>query len=227
MTEVIVLGTSAVGWAVLTATTLSFLGLGVQLPQAESTCDCSPISTRTVPATTSNSSCESPWTYASPVEAPGSNSPTYTSMWRSGGGVSRNLRVPAAVSMLGRSSRRRTDIGGSVSSSNRSASVTPRPAEIRRSVLMLALVVPRSSWLRKLELLPDMLRQRGQRQMPARAQQPDPLPELGAVILIAELQVVEHGRRPISGVHLVDLLTRAGHLCVMMLQIVEGALRAP
>jgi peptide/nickel transport system permease protein len=30
-----VLGTSAVGWAVLTATTLSFLGLGVQLPQPD------------------------------------------------------------------------------------------------------------------------------------------------------------------------------------------------
>ena len=29
------LGTSAVGWAVLTATTLSFLGLGVQLPQPD------------------------------------------------------------------------------------------------------------------------------------------------------------------------------------------------
>jgi peptide/nickel transport system permease protein len=35
MTEVVVLGTSAVGWAVLTATTLSFLGLGVQLPQPD------------------------------------------------------------------------------------------------------------------------------------------------------------------------------------------------
>jgi ABC-type dipeptide/oligopeptide/nickel transport system permease subunit len=35
MTEVVVLGTSAIGWAVLTATTLSFLGLGVQLPQAD------------------------------------------------------------------------------------------------------------------------------------------------------------------------------------------------
>jgi peptide/nickel transport system permease protein len=35
MTEVIVLGTSAIGWAVLTATTLSFLGLGVQLPQPD------------------------------------------------------------------------------------------------------------------------------------------------------------------------------------------------
>ncbi|SDS18611.1 peptide/nickel transport system permease protein [Friedmanniella luteola] len=32
MTEVVVLGSSAVGWAVLTATTLSFLGLGVELP---------------------------------------------------------------------------------------------------------------------------------------------------------------------------------------------------
>src|ERR1700753_2656003 len=32
MTEVVVLGTSAIGWAVLTATTLSFLGLGVPLP---------------------------------------------------------------------------------------------------------------------------------------------------------------------------------------------------
>jgi peptide/nickel transport system permease protein len=32
MTEVVVLGSSAIGWAVLTATTLSFLGLGVQLP---------------------------------------------------------------------------------------------------------------------------------------------------------------------------------------------------
>ena len=29
------LGTSAIGWAVLTATTLSFLGLGVQLPQPD------------------------------------------------------------------------------------------------------------------------------------------------------------------------------------------------
>jgi peptide/nickel transport system permease protein len=35
MTEVIVLGTSAIGWAVLTATTLSFLGLGIQLPQPD------------------------------------------------------------------------------------------------------------------------------------------------------------------------------------------------
>lgn len=35
MTEVVVLGSSAVGWAVLTATTLSFLGLGVQLPQPD------------------------------------------------------------------------------------------------------------------------------------------------------------------------------------------------
>jgi peptide/nickel transport system permease protein len=35
LTEVVVLGTSAIGWAVLTATTLSFLGLGVQLPQAD------------------------------------------------------------------------------------------------------------------------------------------------------------------------------------------------
>jgi peptide/nickel transport system permease protein len=32
---VVVLGTSAIGWAVLTATTLSFLGLGVQLPQPD------------------------------------------------------------------------------------------------------------------------------------------------------------------------------------------------
>ncbi|MGH3273039.1 MAG: ABC transporter permease, partial [Streptosporangiaceae bacterium] len=35
LTEVVVLGTSAIGWAVLTATTLSFLGLGVSLPQAD------------------------------------------------------------------------------------------------------------------------------------------------------------------------------------------------
>jgi peptide/nickel transport system permease protein len=42
MTEVIVLGTSAVGWAVLTATTLSFLGLGVQLPQPDWGSDRSP-----------------------------------------------------------------------------------------------------------------------------------------------------------------------------------------
>jgi peptide/nickel transport system permease protein len=35
MTEVVVLGSSAIGWAVLTATTLSFLGLGVRLPQAD------------------------------------------------------------------------------------------------------------------------------------------------------------------------------------------------
>src|SRR5262249_6805225 len=35
MTEVIVLGTSAIGCAVLTATTLSFLRLGVQLPQPD------------------------------------------------------------------------------------------------------------------------------------------------------------------------------------------------
>ena len=35
MTEVVVLGSTAVGWAVLTATTLSFLGLGVQLPQPD------------------------------------------------------------------------------------------------------------------------------------------------------------------------------------------------
>ena len=32
LTEVVVMASSAVGWAVLTATTLSFLGLGVQLP---------------------------------------------------------------------------------------------------------------------------------------------------------------------------------------------------
>jgi peptide/nickel transport system permease protein len=32
LTEVVVLGSSAIGWAVLTATTLSFLGLGVELP---------------------------------------------------------------------------------------------------------------------------------------------------------------------------------------------------
>jgi peptide/nickel transport system permease protein len=35
MTEVVVLGSSAIGWAVLTATTLSFLGLGVRLPQPD------------------------------------------------------------------------------------------------------------------------------------------------------------------------------------------------
>jgi peptide/nickel transport system permease protein len=35
MTEVVVLGSSAIGWAVLTATTLSFLGLGVKLPQPD------------------------------------------------------------------------------------------------------------------------------------------------------------------------------------------------
>lgn len=35
MTEVVVLASSAVGWAVLTASTLSFLGLGVQLPQPD------------------------------------------------------------------------------------------------------------------------------------------------------------------------------------------------
>ncbi|MET0694212.1 MAG: ABC transporter permease [Propionibacteriaceae bacterium] len=35
MTEVIVLGSSAIGWAVLTATTLSFLGLGVELPRPD------------------------------------------------------------------------------------------------------------------------------------------------------------------------------------------------
>ena len=34
VTEVVVMASSAVGWAVLTATTLSFLGLGVQLPRA-------------------------------------------------------------------------------------------------------------------------------------------------------------------------------------------------
>lgn len=32
LTEVVVLGSSAIGWGVLTATTLSFLGLGVKLP---------------------------------------------------------------------------------------------------------------------------------------------------------------------------------------------------
>jgi peptide/nickel transport system permease protein len=32
LTEVVVMASSAIGWAVLTATTLSFLGLGVQLP---------------------------------------------------------------------------------------------------------------------------------------------------------------------------------------------------
>lgn len=32
LTEVVVLGSSAIGWGVLTATTLSFLGLGVRLP---------------------------------------------------------------------------------------------------------------------------------------------------------------------------------------------------
>jgi ABC-type dipeptide/oligopeptide/nickel transport system permease subunit len=35
MTEVVVLGSSAIGWGVLTATTLSFLGLGVRLPQPD------------------------------------------------------------------------------------------------------------------------------------------------------------------------------------------------
>ncbi|SDU92957.1 peptide/nickel transport system permease protein [Microlunatus sagamiharensis] len=35
MTEVVVLASSAVGWAVLTASTLSFLGLGVSLPQPD------------------------------------------------------------------------------------------------------------------------------------------------------------------------------------------------
>lgn len=35
VTEVVVMASSAVGWAVLTATTLSFLGLGVQLPNAD------------------------------------------------------------------------------------------------------------------------------------------------------------------------------------------------
>lgn len=35
VTEVVVLASSAVGWAALTATTLSFLGLGVQLPQPD------------------------------------------------------------------------------------------------------------------------------------------------------------------------------------------------
>ncbi|MEU8223312.1 ABC transporter permease [Kribbella sp. NPDC048915] len=34
LTEVVVLGSSAIGWGVLTATTLSFLGLGVRLPGA-------------------------------------------------------------------------------------------------------------------------------------------------------------------------------------------------
>jgi ABC-type dipeptide/oligopeptide/nickel transport system permease subunit len=34
-TEVVVMASSAVGWAVLTATTLSFLGLGVQLPEPD------------------------------------------------------------------------------------------------------------------------------------------------------------------------------------------------
>jgi ABC-type dipeptide/oligopeptide/nickel transport system permease subunit len=35
VTEVVVMVSSAIGWAVLTATTLSFLGLGVQLPQPD------------------------------------------------------------------------------------------------------------------------------------------------------------------------------------------------
>ena len=35
LTEIIVLVSSGIGWAVLTATTLSFLGLGVQLPAAD------------------------------------------------------------------------------------------------------------------------------------------------------------------------------------------------
>jgi peptide/nickel transport system permease protein len=35
VTEVVVMASSAIGWAVLTATTLSFLGLGVQLPNAD------------------------------------------------------------------------------------------------------------------------------------------------------------------------------------------------
>jgi peptide/nickel transport system permease protein len=35
VTEVVVMASSAVGWAVLTATTLSFLGLGVQLPNPD------------------------------------------------------------------------------------------------------------------------------------------------------------------------------------------------
>lgn len=35
VTEVVVMASSAIGWAVLTATTLSFLGLGVQLPEPD------------------------------------------------------------------------------------------------------------------------------------------------------------------------------------------------
>jgi ABC-type dipeptide/oligopeptide/nickel transport system permease subunit len=35
LTEVVIMASSAVGWAVLTATTLSFLGLGVQLPEPD------------------------------------------------------------------------------------------------------------------------------------------------------------------------------------------------
>lgn len=35
ITEVVVMASSAIGWAVLTATTLSFLGLGVQLPNPD------------------------------------------------------------------------------------------------------------------------------------------------------------------------------------------------
>jgi peptide/nickel transport system permease protein len=35
VTEVVVMISSAIGWAVLTATTLSFLGLGVQLPNPD------------------------------------------------------------------------------------------------------------------------------------------------------------------------------------------------
>jgi peptide/nickel transport system permease protein len=35
VTEVVVMASSAIGWAVLTATTLSFLGLGVQLPNPD------------------------------------------------------------------------------------------------------------------------------------------------------------------------------------------------
>jgi hypothetical protein len=63
--------------------------------------------------------------------------------------------------------------------------------------------------------------------VPAGTQAADALPECKPVIRVTELHLVQDGRRLISGAPFVDLVTRAGHLCVMMLQIAEEALRAP
>src|SRR5690606_10280080 len=109
--------------------------------------------TETRPWSTRRISWDSPWEYgSSPVEVPGSNSPAYTSTFCSGRWEIRYLRVPGAARNAGRAARRSTRWPASSSSLNRSATVRPSAVAMRRSMPMLALVRPRSSWLMKLGL---------------------------------------------------------------------------